>query len=222
MIGPSDATPHLPRRLPAVGQLGWIRGALGGALGIALAGAVTWMLLGRHGDALPFLVAPLGASAVLVFCVPASPLAQPWAVLGGNLLPSVLGLVIGHLFGNPWLAASVAVGAAIAAMSLLRCLHPPGGACALLCALGATGPSPWDATMLLPIIANVLVLCGFGWVYNNSTGHPWPHVAPATPQPLSIREDVEAVLEDWDEVLDVDAEDLEAFVQAVLRRRRAG
>lgn len=220
MIGPSDATPHLPRRLPAVGHLGWTRGAFGGALGILLAGAVTWVLLGRQGVALPFLIAPLGASTVLVFCVPASPLAQPWSVLGGNLTSAALGLAVGHLFGNPWIAGSVAVGLAIAVMSLLRCLHPPGGACALLCAIEATGPAAWDATMMLPITANVLVLCGFGWLYNNLTGHPWPHVAPTTPQPVSIREDVEAVLEEWDEVLDVDAEDLEAFVQAVLRRRR--
>src|SRR3546814_15548608 len=129
----------------AIGHLGWARGAAGAGMGIALAGAVTMMLVGARAGVLPFLVAPLGASAVLVFCVPASPLAQPWPVVGGNLLSAMTGLTAGHVLGDPWLAASAGVGAAIAVMSLTRCLHPPGGACALLCALGAAGKIPWDA-----------------------------------------------------------------------------
>ncbi|MFC0205572.1 HPP family protein [Novosphingobium soli] len=211
-------------RRRATGHLGWIRAALGGSLGIAFAGVVTRLALGTDVGPWPFLVAPLGASAVLVFCVPASPLAQPWPVIGGNLISSVVGLAAGWLLGDPWLAASLAVGVAIAAMSLARCLHPPGGACALLCALGATDAAPWDWTWLAPIAANVLLLGGFGWIYNNRSGHPWPHrprrVAHA-PQPAYTREDIVAVLEDWDEVLDVEVDDLDAFVQALLRRGQA-
>lgn len=194
-------------------------------MGIAIAGAVTLALVGGKAAALPFLVAPLGASAVLVFCVPASPLAQPWSVIGGNLISSAIGLAAGRLLGDPWLAASLAVGAAIAVMSLARCLHPPGGACALLCALGATGKIPWDAANMLPIAANVLLLCGFGWFYNNLTGHPWPHRPPRLPapsQPAYSREDIVAVLTDWNEVLDVEIDDLDAFVQALLRRGARG
>lgn len=205
----------------AAGQLGWLRGAFGAAVGIAVAGAVTILLVGGKAAALPFLVAPLGASAVLVFCVPASPLAQPWSVIGGNLLSSMIGLTAGQLLHDAWLAASLAVGIAIAVMSLARCLHPPGGACALLCALGASGKIPWDAAYMLPIAANVLLLCGFGWLYNNVTGHPWPHRPPrlpASPRPAYTRDDIDAVLAEWNEVLDVDADDLDAFVQALLRR----
>ena len=204
----------------AIGHLGWARGAVGATIGIALAGAVTMLLVGQ-GAALPFLVAPLGASAVLMFCVPASPLAQPWPVIGGDLLSAMVGLAAGHLFGDPWLAASLGVGGAIAAMSLARCLHPPGGACALLCALGASGKVPWDATYMLPIIANVLLLCSFGWLYNNLTGHPWPHRPPRVPHtvgPAYTRDDIVEVLADWNEVLDVDVDDLDAFVQALLRK----
>lgn len=210
----------------AMGHLGWARGAVGAGIGVALAGIVTWLLLGAKAGALPFLVAPLGASAVLVFCVPASPLAQPWSVIGGDLLSAAVGLAAGHLLGDPWLAASVAVGTAIAVMALARCLHPPGGACALLCALGATGEVPWDWTWMLPIAANVLVLAGFGWLYNNLTGHPWPHRPPRvphapTPVPAYSRKDIVTVLEDWNEVLDVDVDDLDAFVQALLRKGAA-
>lgn len=210
-------------RVSAGGHLGWARGAIGAGLGIALSGIATWMLLGANAGALPLLVAPLGASAVLVFCVPASPLAQPWPVIGGDLLSAAAGLVAGHFLHEPWIAGSVAVGAAIAVMSLTRCLHPPGGACALLYALGATGKVPWDAAWMLPIMANVMVLCAFGWLYNRMTGHPWPHRPPlvehvAEPAPAYTREDIVTVLEDWNEVLDVDVDDLDAFVQALLRK----
>lgn len=215
-------------RTRALGHLGWVRGAVGATIGIAIAGLVTWYALhlfpGDHAKVLPFLVAPLGASAVLIFCVPASPLAQPWAVIGGDLLSGAIGLVVGHLLGDPWLSAFVAVGLAIAVMALTRSLHPPGGASALLFALGATSPQPWDWTWMLPIAANVLLLCGVGWVYNNLTGHSWPHRPPRVlhaPAPDYTREDIVAVLEESDEVLDVDVDDLDAFVQALLKRTRA-
>lgn len=216
-------------RARAIGHLGWARGAVGAGLGIALAGLATWLALGLvpggANPALPFLVAPLGASAVLVFCVPASPLAQPWSVIGGDLLSAAVGLAAGHLIGDPWAAGSVAVAVAIAVMSLARCLHPPGGACALLCALGATGKVPWDWTWMAPIAANVLLLCAVGWLYNNLTGHPWPHRPPRVPHVATLaytRDDIVALLEDWNEVLDVDVDDLDAFVQALLRRGGRG
>lgn len=208
----------------AIGHLGWLRGAIGGGLAILASGHVAIVLLGANSAALPVLVAPLGASAVLVFAVPASPLAQPRSVIGGNLLSAAIGLILGHVIGQPVLAAGLAVGIAIAAMSVTRSLHPPGGACALLCALGAAGPEVWGWAYLLPITMNVLALSAGGWLYNNLTGHPWPHHAavPAAPPTGSglayTHEDLEAVLADWNEVLDVDIDDLDAIYQALHRR----
>jgi CBS domain-containing membrane protein len=204
-------------------RLGPYRGALGALFGIAAAGALTRLLESGYDPALPFLVAPLGASAVLVFAVPASPLAQPWSVFGGNLISAIVGLTLGHLIGDPWLAGSLAVAVAIAMMTLTRSLHPPGGACALLCALGATGTPAWGWEHLLPIAVNVMTLCAIGWIYNNATDHPWPHRAPpVTHQPGEPykREDIDALLAEWDETLDVDADDLDAFVQELLKRGR--
>jgi CBS domain-containing membrane protein len=209
----------------AIGHLGWLRGALGAAIAIAVAAGLTAFLLGVSGlpFPLPLLVAPLGASAVLVFCVPASPLAQPWAVIGGDLVSAAVGLAMGHAIGMPWLAASLALGLAIAAMSLLRCLHPPGGACALLCALGASGAAHWNWAWMGSIAANVGALVATGWLYNNLTGHPWPHVpvrVPHAPQASYTRADIEALMAEWNEVLDVDIDDLDAFCQALLRKGR--
>lgn len=211
----------------ALGHLGWLRGALGGVVGIAMAGAIGSLILGDGDPVLPWLVAPAGASAVLVFAVPASPLAQPWAVIGGNCVSAVMGLIAGHLLGVPLLAASLGVGMAIGAMSLARCLHPPGGACALLYALGATGPEHWGAVHLLTIVANVLALSGAGWLYNNLTGHSWPHrpvhipvVIPGT-RSAQVHQALTEVLAEWNEVIDADIDDLDAIFQAVERRIRS-
>ena len=202
----------------ATGRLGWLRGALGAGLGIALAATAAHFVPGPGG---PWLLAPLGASAVLVFALPASPLAQPWSVLGGNLLSALVGLGMAALFPSPWIAAPLAVAVAIAVMSLCRCLHPPGGACALLAALGgpavaAHGP----AGLVLALAVNVAALLLMGWIFNTLTGHRWPHVPkPAAPPPPGYAaEDLDAVLEEWDEVLDVSREDLDALFRAVERR----
>ena len=114
-------------------------------------------------------------------------------------------------------------------MIYARRLHPPGGACALLCALGASTQG-WEFGHLWPILANVLALSLVGWFYNNLTGHQWPHLVELpepkrTSGPVShTRRDIEEVLTDWNEVLDVDVDDLDAFYQALERhvaKRRA-
>jgi CBS domain-containing membrane protein len=209
-----------------LGHLGWVRGAVGALLAIAITAFASGLILGGSTPALPMIVAPMGASAVLVFNLPASPLAQPWPVIGGNLVSASAGLLAGMATGSPWLAGGLAVGLSIGGMVLARCLHPPGGGTALLFALGATGAEHWGAEYLVPVLANVLLLAACGWLYNNATGHAWPHrmiVPPARPVPGApppfTHEDVTGVLEDWDEMLDVDPDDLLAFIQAVDRQR---
>jgi CBS domain-containing membrane protein len=215
---------HSARLIPqhVTGHLGWLRGAIGAGLAIAFAGATALLLRDGSSAALPYLVPPMGASAVLVFGVPASPLAQPWPVIGGNLISSIIGIAVGVLLGSPILSAAIAVGLAIAVMSLTRCLHPPGGASALLCALGAAGLESWGWGHLLPIALNVFALALAGWLYNNLTGHPWPHhvVVPAVPpsRRTYTHEDLEQVLAEWNELLDVDVDDLDALFQALNRR----
>ena len=116
-----------------------LRLVIGALIGIFLTGLLCHLIGGDDLKRLPWLVAPLGASAVLVFALPASPMAQPWAVVGGNTLSALVGIVGVHgvyLLGAPELAAALAVATAIALMLTLRCLHPPGGATALMMVLG--------------------------------------------------------------------------------------
>ncbi|HEX7751146.1 MAG TPA: HPP family protein [Novosphingobium sp.] len=208
----------------ATGRLGWARGAVGALLGLIAATALARLLLGPGASS--WLLAPIGASAVLVFVLPASPLAQPWPVIGGDLLSALVGLAIAWLVPYPPLAAALAIAAAIGTMSLARCLHPPGGACALLGALGAGPVTLHSATaLLLPMALNLAALLAFAWFYNNATGHSWPHRMPVVPPRPPVGwlgsydiADLDAVLEEWDEVLDVSREDLDALFRAVERR----
>lgn len=78
-----------------------------------------YLLLGP-GANIPLLVAPMGASAVLLFAVPASPLAQPWSIIGGNLVSATIGVTCANVIGDPTLAAALAVALAICGMFALR------------------------------------------------------------------------------------------------------
>lgn len=88
---------------------------------------------------LPLLMAPFGASAVLVFGAFNSPLAQPRNVVGGHILSALVGVTVFQLLGSfPALAVGVAVAAAIAVMHLTGTLHPPGGATAFVAVAGGS------------------------------------------------------------------------------------
>lgn len=160
-------------------------------------------------EASVWLVAPVGASAVLVFTAPASPLAQPWPVVAGNTLSAVVGLLCAIFLPGTVLAASVAVAAAIAVMMALRCLHPPGGAVALLMVL--MPDTGWHFA-LFPVLTNSVLLVLFGMLYNHLRGHPYPHpVAPpnVADAPGRIeRADLDAALANYGQVLDVAPDEL--------------
>lgn len=215
-------TPSGPSRL-APGHAGWWIGALGAAGGIALSGLITLTLLGK-GSALPWLLAPMGASAFLLFMVPASPLAQPWPVIGGQFSAALVGFAIHALGIDPWLAAALAVGGSIAVMGLLRCPHPPAGGTTLITALAtpAVATGFWHF-LLAPLAINVTVLLGFAVAWNRLTGHSYPHRAmPVAPPQAWVGhiedEDLDAVLAEWDELLDVEREDLVALLHATEAR----
>ncbi len=166
--------------IPGPSLIDRIKAASGAIGGIAITGLLCGLMLG-HGLANPLLVAPMGASAVLLFAVPASPLAQPWPVFGGNVLSALVGIFVAKAVADPTLAAGLAVGSAIAVMSLLRCLHPPGGAVALSAALGVKGVASSYLYALVPVGVNTAFLLGIAILFHRLAGHNYPHVAPKAP-----------------------------------------
>ncbi len=166
---------------------------------------------------LPVIVAPLGASAVLVFAVPASPLAQPWSVVGGNGLSTLVGVAVFQAIPQPAIAAGVAVGAAILVMSLARCLHPPGGAAALTAVIGSAGiHQAGFGFALLPVGLNSVALVAIGIAFHRLTGRCYPHRPAAAPQTVRAAQveaglldaDIDAALADMHESFDIDRADL--------------
>ena len=157
-----------------------------------------------------WLIAPIGASAVLVFAVPASPMAQPWAVLGGNTLSALAGITCAIFIADPVWAAALGVGLALALMFVFRCVHPPGGATALLAVLlHATS----YRFALFPVLVNSLLIVVCGVLYNHLTGRAYPHAQHSPgPRPMApprfSRDDLDAALRHYNQVLDVSRDDL--------------
>lgn len=111
----------------------------------------------------PLLMAPFGATSVLIFGVPHSPLAQPRNVIGGNLLSALVSLTILSTFGSSPLTIGMAVSTAIGIMQLTQTLHPPGGAIALVVMM--TQPD-WRF-MMTPTLEGSLIFVLCAVVFNN-------------------------------------------------------
>lgn len=139
--------------------------SIGGFVAICAILIVSRWFVGSPGAEL--LVASMGASAVLLFAVPHGTLSQPWAVLGGHLVSACVGVTCAQLIGNEVIAAGAAVGAAIGAMYYLKCIHPPGGATALVAVVGGdTTHALGYSFVITPVLLNVLIILGVAFLFN--------------------------------------------------------
>jgi CBS domain-containing membrane protein len=223
----SPALRWLSSFIPAPVTVKWqerARSCLGALLGIAFTGGSMFLLLGPAAN-IPLLVAPMGASAVLLFAVPASPLAQPWSIIGGNLVSATIGVTCASVIADPTLAAALAVALSICGMFALRCVHPPSGAVALTAVLGGPAIHALGYRFVLEPIAiqSAALLCA-AIIYHAVTGHRYPHSARmsrATPSDAAAqasrtgftRADLEAVLKRRGEMLDIAPDDLESLLR---------
>jgi CBS-domain-containing membrane protein len=139
----------------------------GAFIGIAVVGLLHQQFF--DGTAHVLMISSFGASAVLLFGAPRSPLAQPRNLVGGHLLSALIGVAVFKLLGGQvWLAEAGAVATAIALMHLTRTLHPPGGATALLPVIG--GEQIQDLGFLfalVPVTMGALILLTVAVLFNN-------------------------------------------------------
>ena len=213
------------------------RACFGAFFGIILTSVVSYWVVGASSE-LPLLMAPIGASAVLLFAVPSSPLAQPWSIVGGNIVAAIVGVTFAMLIQDAIIAAALALSIAIGLMFALRCLHPPSGAVALTAVLG--GPAIHALGfqfVLFPVAVNSLLLLLVAIIFNNATRRPYPHAIVKTADlpltkdvPPEMRfgftaEDLNEVLKEYNQVIDVSREDLQTLLQQTemhAYRRRFG
>lgn len=162
---------------PAVSRVSPIeaaRAGLGALVGLGLTGLFL-LTPGSDLDLGLYLVAPFGATSVLLFAVPNSPLAQPWSAVVGNTVAALVGVAVCMTIADPALRVALAVGLAITATILCRALHPPAGAVAMTAALNPEAIAQlgfWFA--LAPIAVGTCVLVILATVYARITGRRYP------------------------------------------------
>ncbi|MFQ5470015.1 MAG: HPP family protein [Gammaproteobacteria bacterium] len=183
---------------------------------------------------LPYLIASLGASSVLLFATPHSPMAQPWPLVGGHVISALIGVTCYKLVPSPILAASFAVAFSILVMYYLRCLHPPGGATSLLAVLGGSDINSLGYFYVItPITLNVVLMLIMVVVLNRyllkrqyptttiqEGGYDSDNHRVLSPT-LFSDDDLTQALDDLDTYIDVSSDDLnKIFSLAIFHSRR--
>ncbi|QNH51547.1 HPP family protein [Acinetobacter venetianus] len=192
---------------------------VGALCGLAISSLISWYVLGGINA---WYIAPMGASSVLLFAVPNSPLAQPWNVIIGNILAGVIGVTCTQLLADSTTAFSLAVGFAIFMMMTTDSLHPPSGAVAITAVLGGDAVHRLGFHFILyPVLLNSILLLLFAVFFNRLIGRHYPLTAhlnerskdPTPTQKVSIQpKDIEYALDHHTELLDISQYDLEKII----------
>jgi CBS domain-containing membrane protein len=148
-----------------------LRSVTGAFIGLLLV-VIAAKFLGEFSGVDEWLMASLGASALLVFALPQSPMSQPWAVIAGNTLSALVGVTTFHFLDHSLLAIPLAVSLSILGMFILRCLHPPAAAVALIAVLSNIDSYSYG---FFPVMIDSMLLVVAGAVYSNLTGKSYPN-----------------------------------------------
>lgn len=128
-----------------------IKSGLGAIAGMTFVGGIAAV------TSLPLLIAPFGASAVLLFGQPESALAQPANVVGGYLIAALLSAAMLLMLPHAWWAGAIAVGVVIAVMLICRLTHPPAGAVPLVAVSSQMAPSTLFLVVMLGALCLVVI-----------------------------------------------------------------
>lgn len=153
---------HRAQPQPTPGKM--LAASLGGMIAIGVLGAITAY------SSTPLIMAPFGASCVLLFSVPNSPLSQPANVIGGHVVATLVGLLLRLIFPNEWWAVAIAVGLAIGMMAALRITHPPAGADPLV----VFSTDPGFGFLLFPVLTGAIALVCVATAFHKLTRTAYP------------------------------------------------
>jgi CBS domain-containing membrane protein len=184
------------------------------------------------------LLASMGASSVLLFGLPNSPLAKPWSFVGGHLISACVGLLCSHLFTDLALMAAVTIGIVLFVMYIFECMHPPGGATALVPVIAASDQVLGYDFLLYPVALNVFVMLAMALLLNKILLKRRLQKPPEKFDPVHLHhdqsplkrlglqpEDLLSALNSFDTVVDISEQDLERlYHQAQLNayQRKSG
>ena len=193
----------------------------GALLGLGLSSLISWWILG---DINAWYIAPMGASSVLLFAVPASPLSQPWNIVVGNSIAAIIGVSCAYMIPNLTVAFSVAVALAVVVMMSTDSLHPPSGAVAITAVIGGDAVHQLGYQFVLyPVLLNSLLLLGVAVIFNRMLGKQYPQLPqlntrstdPTPTQKATIHpQDIRDVLAQQTQLLDISEYDLQKLILA--------
>lgn len=110
-----------------------------------------------------WLMAPFGASCVLVFAAWNAPLSQPRNIIGGHFISAAIGLLLYHLFGAESWTLALGVGLSIACMMLTKTTHPPAGANPIIV---ISGGYHWSY-LVTPVLVGAVIIVIVALLINN-------------------------------------------------------
>ena len=151
-----------------------LRAGFGALLGLGLVGQFILSPTVDLTDGL-YLVAPLGATSVLLFAVPNSPLAQPWSAIVGNTVAALVAVSVCMVVSDPVARIALSVGLAVFATIGCRAVHPPAGAVAMTAAMSPDAMERlgfWFA--LAPVATGTIALVLVAIAYARITGRRYP------------------------------------------------
>lgn len=219
-LGPAVGPPTLREMLRAC-----IGAGVGLTLCIFLVRLTRVSITADGPDPTLLLIAPLGATAMLAFAVPSSPLAQPWSALVGNTVSALAGVTVVMTVTEPWLAMGLSVTCAMIAMMLLRATHPPAAGVALGVVLTAdTVREVGFSYAFSPVFLDTALLLIVAVAYNRITGRVYPfrqpvdhaprHVGEAGLRPAIAGADLTAILQRLGLDANIGAADLGRLIEA--------
>lgn len=203
-----------------------LRAGIGALIGLGVAGLLVLspsvdLQLGLY------LIAPFGASSVLLFAVPNSPLAQPWSAVVGNTLAALVGVAVVLLVDDPALRIALSVSLSIVVLSLARAVHPPAGAVAMTAAMNPDAIHELGFRFALaPVAVGSTLLVAVAIVYAHLTGRRYPfrhyddesahHTAdhPAVERLGLTEEELTEILRRYRQSLNLGVEDLARLIGA--------
>ncbi len=198
-----------------------LRAGVGAIVGLGLAGLFL-LSPGVDTELGLYLIAPFGATSVLLFAVPNSPLAQPWSAVVGNTIAALVGVAVCMAVADPTLRVALAVGLAITATILCRAVHPPAGAVAMTAALSPAAIEELGFRFALaPVAAGTIVLVVLAAIYARLTGRHYPfrqfetNAEPASRMRLDLSEDeLAGLLDNYRQSFNLGVEDLARLIGA--------
>ncbi|WP_372379324.1 HPP family protein [Vibrio natriegens] len=196
------------------------------AIPVLLSSAVIAALAnyGHATCATPLLIASIGASITIIFVIPSSPMGKTWPLVGGHVTAALVGIGLSTVFDDIIVLITLTITCTILIMIILKCVHPPGVATALVPVLSHTS-QPDVYFILDPVLLNVIPLALSGIVYrrwnairsSKTTQKPSINSNSAHEKSSLYFDELHSVLETRNEWLDIDEQTLdEIFKQTHL------